>query len=141
MIAMINGDVEKRKQAIVDGAKKVAAYSKAAVKSFEKVNLSWDSSITMKGMTDKLKDGLGINDNTSVTSNDLSKDLSVTSNSISSGGKSVKNFNITINDGLIKQVDNHFTSTNESPQSAGDFMWQLSQALQMILNDVNYAGK
>lgn len=67
-------------------------------------------------------------------------DLEDTANSISSGGKSVKNFNIVINDGLIKQVDNHFGSTNENPQTASDFMWQLSQALQMMLNDVNYAA-
>jgi hypothetical protein len=59
---------------------------------------------------------------------------------ISAGGKSVKNFNITIHDGLIKQVDNHFGSTDETPESAGDFMWQLSQALQTMLNDVNYAA-
>jgi hypothetical protein len=61
--------------------------------------------------------------------------------SITSGGKSVKNFNITINDGLIKQVDNHFASTNESPETAGDFMWKVSQALQMMLNDINYTAK
>jgi hypothetical protein len=61
-------------------------------------------------------------------------------NSIAVGGKSVKNFNITINDGLIKQVDNHFTSTGESPESAQDFMWRLSEALQRVLNDVNYAA-
>ena len=67
-------------------------------------------------------------------------DLENAANSISSGGKSVKNFNIVINDGLIKQVDNHFASTNESPQSASDFMWQLSQAMQMMLNDMNYAA-
>jgi hypothetical protein len=61
--------------------------------------------------------------------------------SITAGGKSVKNFNITINDGLIKQVDNHFASTNENPATAGDFMWAFSQALQMMLNDINYTAK
>lgn len=138
MITKINAEVEGRKQAIVDGAKKVAEYSTAAVKSFEKVNLSWDSNVTLKDTTDKLKTQLGITDNTQVVNNDLSQNLSQASSSIASGGKSVKNFNITINDGLIKQVDNHFGSAADSPDSASDFMWRLSVALQMILNDVNY---
>lgn len=138
MIAQISGDVEDRKKAIVDGAKKVAEHSKQAFDSFKKVNFSFDSSVTMKGTVDKLKGQLGINDNTN--QNNFNQDLSTTSNSISSGGKSVKNFNIVIHDGLIKQVDNHFASTNENPQTASDFMWQLSQALQMMLNDMNYAA-
>jgi hypothetical protein len=148
MIAKINNDVETRKQAIVDGAKKVAEYSTAAVKSWDKLDMSWDSKITMKSTTDKLKSQLGINDNTKVINNtttdttttSLSQDLTTTTNSISSGGRSVKNFNITINDGLINRVDNHFGSASDNPESATDFMWRLSQALQMILNDVNYAG-
>ncbi|MDR3326909.1 MAG: hypothetical protein LBT04_02055 [Prevotellaceae bacterium] len=140
MIAQINDDVEKRKKAITDGAKKVADYSQKSLDLYKEVNLSWNNSATTKSLADKLKAGLGISDNTKVTNNNLTQDLSSSSNSISEGGKSVKNFNIVINDGLIKHVDNHFASTNESPQSAGDFMWQLSQALQMILNDVNYAA-
>ncbi|MDR1729951.1 MAG: hypothetical protein LBR52_04745 [Prevotellaceae bacterium] len=59
--------------------------------------------------------------------------------SISASGRQVKNYNITINDGLIRQVDNHFNGTNESPESASDFMEKLSGALQQILSDVNYA--
>jgi hypothetical protein len=146
MIDRINGDVEKRKQSIIDGAKKVAEYSKAAVKSFEKVDLSWDKKVTLKDSIGKMMASLLLNDNSSavnndlVTNNDLSKDLSQTTTAISSGGKTVKNFNITINDGLIGKVDNHFGSTDESPASAGDFMWRMSEALQLMLNDVNYAG-
>jgi hypothetical protein len=140
MIAEINADVERRKQVIAEGAKKVAEYSAAAAKSLTKASLSWDKSVTLKGTADKLKNQLGITDNTQVTNNNLSQDMSNTSTSIAQGGKSVKNFNITINDGLIKQVDNHFGSAGENPESAGDFMWRLSQALQMILNDVNYAA-
>jgi hypothetical protein len=152
MIAKIHGDVEARKQALVDSAKKVAEYSTAAVKSFDKVNLSWDSSITFKSTIDKLKShlspdpspvGRGADSYSSTTTNSissLSQDLSSASSSISAGGKSVKNFNITINDGLIKQVDNHFGSASETPESASDFMWRLSNALQMILNDVNYVS-
>jgi hypothetical protein len=146
MISEINADVEKRKKAIVDGAKKVADYVKEANKAAAKASLSWDNNVTLKSTADKLKRQLGITDNTQVTNNtqatnnDLSQDMSTTTTSIAQGGKSVKNFNITINDGLIKQVDNHFGSSNENPESAGDFMWRLSQALQMILNDVNYAA-
>jgi hypothetical protein len=141
MISRIGADVEKRKQAIIDGASKVAEYSRAAAKSWEKVNLSWDNSVTVKGTVDKLKSQLGITDDSKIINNDLSASLSETSSSISSGGKTVKNFNITINDGLIRQVDNHFGSSSDSPESASDFMWRLSSALQMMLNDVNYAAE
>jgi hypothetical protein len=150
MISKINADVERRKNEVADGARKVAEYSAAAVKSWKMVDMGWDSKVTMKSTTDKLKSQLGITDNTKVVNNDLStkdtttttlsQDLSTTANSISAGGKSVKNFNITINDGLINQVDNHFGSTAENPESASDFMWRLSNALQMMINDVNYAG-
>lgn len=58
--------------------------------------------------------------------------------SISGGGKQVKNYYITINDGLIKEVVNHFNSTNENPETASDFMDKLSRALQNVVNDVNY---
>jgi hypothetical protein len=148
MIAQINSDVETRKQAVIDGANKVAEYSQAAIKSFEKVNLSWDSKVTLTETTDKLKSQLGFTDNTQVINNtktsdsvsNISQNLSATSNSISAGGQSVKNFNITINDGLINHVNNHFGSSEENPESASDFMWRLSNALQMMLNDVNYAA-
>jgi hypothetical protein len=144
MIAQINADVEARKKAIVDGAKKVIEYQKAAFKSWEKVDLKWDKKVTLKSTTDKLKAQLGINDNTTQTVNnnntDLSNNLSTASESINAGGKTVKNFNITVNDGLIKQVDNHFAGSGDNPETAGDFMFRLSQALQMILNDVNYAA-
>jgi tape measure domain-containing protein len=96
-------------------------------------------------LENKLK-GLGINDlMTSLglnggTNGGLNTDLTTASEGISSGGKSVKNFNITINGGLIHQVDNNFASTNESPQSASGFMQQLSDALQMVINDVNYSA-
>jgi hypothetical protein len=141
MIARIAADVEERKKALADGARKVVEYGAAVAKSWEKVNLGWDSSVTVRGTVDRLKAQLGISDHTMQVNNDLSTTLSQSSEHISTGGKSVKNFNITINDGLIKQVDNHFAGTNETPQSADDFMWRLSQALQMVLNDVNYAAE
>jgi len=62
------------------------------------------------------------------------------SDAITGGGKSVKNFNIVINDGLVNGVTNNFSSSSDDPASAGDFMFRLSQALQIMLNDVNYAG-
>jgi hypothetical protein len=146
MIAKINGDVERRKKTIVEGAEKVAEYSAKAKESWSKVNLSWDKKTTLKGTADSLTAQLGLTSPAAVGSGsgsvatDLSNGLAQSSSSISTGGKTVKNFNITINDGLIKQVDNHFGSTGENPESAGDFMWRLSNALQMILNDVNYVS-
>ncbi len=59
---------------------------------------------------------------------------------ISSGGQTLKNFIITINDGLVKEVNNHFNSSSDNPTTASDFMQRLSDALQMVVNDVNYAA-
>lgn len=59
---------------------------------------------------------------------------------ITAGGKTMKNFYITINDGLIKEVTNHFASSDDNPETAEDFMDKLSHALQMVVNDVNYTA-
>lgn len=61
-------------------------------------------------------------------------------NEISSGGKSVKNFNITIGS-LIDKNTNQFSSSSDNPETATGFMQKLSDALQMIVNDVNYAAE
>ncbi|MBR4199236.1 MAG: hypothetical protein IKQ94_10755 [Bacteroidales bacterium] len=63
-----------------------------------------------------------------------------TATDISSGGNTLKNFYITINDGLVKEVNNHFSSSSDNPASADGFMQRLSDALQMVVNDVNYAA-
>ncbi|MDD4437288.1 MAG: hypothetical protein PHS04_04550 [Tissierellia bacterium] len=136
MISQINNDVENRKEALVEGAKKVAEYSKAASKSFDKVSLSWDKSITVKGTVDKLKAQLGITDNTTETNNDFSQDLSSATTTIAGGGKSVKNFNIVINDGLVNGVQNYFNDSSENPATAGDFMKQFANGLLAMLNDM-----
>jgi hypothetical protein len=68
-------------------------------------------------------------------------DSASAADSIAAGGKSVKNFNITINGGLVNGVQNHFNSSSDNPETADDFMWRLSNALQMMLNDVNYAAE
>lgn len=59
---------------------------------------------------------------------------------ITGGGKSMKNFYITINDGLIKEVNNMFNSSQDNPASAENFMQRLSAALLGVVNDVNYMG-
>lgn len=139
IIAQINNDVEVRKKEITDGAKKVAEHAKNASKAFEGVNLTLDKSVTFKSLTDKLKTQLGITDQSTKTT--INNDLSTTSETISAGGKNVKNFNITINDGLVNGVKNYFNSSSDNPDTASDFMWRLSNALQLILNDVNYAAE
>jgi gas vesicle protein len=61
------------------------------------------------------------------------------SDSITGGGRQVKNFYITI-DSLIKENTNMFQSSNDNPDSAQDFMSKLSESLQRVVNDVNYAA-
>lgn len=60
--------------------------------------------------------------------------------SITSGGRQMKNFYITINDGLIKENNNIFNSSQDNPASADNFMQRLSAALLGVVNDVNYMG-
>ena len=147
MLDKINQDTERRKKEIKEGAIKVLQYEKAAFDSLKSINLEWDESVTLKSTTDKLKAQLGITDNSAVNNNgdvnnsNVNNDLSDASTNISSGGKNIKNFNITINDGLVNGVQNYFNSSSDNPESASDFMWRLSNALQMILNDVNYAAQ
>ena len=134
----ISDDIERRKKAISGGAKEVAKHAQAAANAWKGVSLSFDKSKTLKGVTKDLQAslGLGITDNTKTINNDLS----TSSETISAGGKNIKNFNITIGS-LIGENTNMFQSSHDSPETAGDFMEKLSMALQMIVNDVNYAAE
>lgn len=134
----ISDDIERRKRAITGGAKEVAKHAQAAANAWKGVSLSFDKSKTLKGVTKDLQAslGLGITDNTKTINNDLS----TSSETISAGGKNIKNFNITIGS-LIGENTNMFQSSQDSPETAGDFMEKLSMALQMIVNDVNYAAE
>ena len=138
----VQDDVKNRANAIAAAAKVEKEHLEKARHAFDKVNLEWDRKVNLKGTTDKLKAQLGLSgdvvENTEETN--ISQDLSDASTSISSGGKNIKNFNITINDGLVNGVQNYFNSSDDNPDTASDFMWRLSNALQMILNDVNYAA-
>lgn len=151
MLDEIQGDIKKRADEIAEAANKEKEHIDKAKHAFDNVNLGWDDSVTLKSTTDKLKEQLGITDKTQQTVNNdgdtnegdtnVSQDLSNASTTISSGGKNVRNFNITINDGLVNGVQNYFNASSDDPSSASDFMWRLSNALQMILNDANYAAQ
>lgn len=71
--------------------------------------------------------------------NMLSKQLEKASTVISGGGGTVKNFNIRINS-LIGANTNMFNSSTDDPRTASTFMQRLSDALQSVVNDVNYAA-
>ncbi len=138
----IQDDVKNRAESIVNAAKVEKDHLEKARHAFDNVNLEWDKKVSLKGVTDKLKAQIGLNGDVIEENEEtnISEDLSNTSTAISSGGKNVKNFNITINDGLVNGVQNYFNSSDDNPETATDFMWRLSNALQMILNDVNYAA-
>ena len=61
------------------------------------------------------------------------------SDSITGGGKQVKNFYISI-DNIIGSNTNQFNSSSDNPATAQDFMSRLAEALQRVVNDVNYAA-
>ena len=134
----ISEDIERRKKAITGGAKEVAKHAKAAANAWKGVSLSWDKSKNLKSVTRDIQAslGLGVTDNTKTINNDLS----TSSETISAGGKNIKNFNITIGS-LIGENTNMFQSSQDNPETASDFMDKLSTALQMIVNDVNYAAE
>jgi len=64
---------------------------------------------------------------------------STASDAITGGGKQVKNFYINIGS-LIGENTNRFESSKDDPQSAQDFTSKLSETLQKVVNDVNYAA-
>ena len=145
-LAKIAADVKARQNKIAAGSEKIREELKAAADSWKGVHLEWDAKATPKKAVDKIKAQLGITDASAVTNNidnstettDLNNDLSDASTKISSGGKNIKNINITINDGLVHGVQNYFNSSDEDPDTASDFMWRLANALQLVVNDVNY---
>nr|DAL75117.1 MAG TPA: tail tape measure protein [Caudoviricetes sp.] len=59
-IAKINADVEKRQQAIVDGAKKVAENASKAKESLSGISMSWNSDKSLGNVVGGLKDKFGI---------------------------------------------------------------------------------
>jgi len=67
------------------------------------------------------------------------KYTSTASDAITGGGRQVKNFYINIGN-LIGENTNRFESSKDDPRSAQDFMGKLSEALQMVVNDANYAA-
>lgn len=73
-------------------------------------------------------------------SSPLDPSSSTAADSITAGGKSIKTFNINI-ESLIGENSNYFNSSQDNPASARDFMQLLSNALQMIVNDANYAAE
>jgi hypothetical protein len=86
-IARINADVEKRQQAILDGAKKVADYTKKAVGSFGQIKLSWNSDKSLSDIAGGLKAKLGMGANNSLAAS-VNDPLASASGGGSSGGSS-----------------------------------------------------
>lgn len=150
-LRQVAADMQNRANVIAKAYEVEKEHLDKARHAWDGVNMGWDDSVTLKGTTDKLKEQLGITEKTEQTINEgddtkegdtnVNQDLSDASTTISSGGKNVRNFNITINDGLVNGVQNYFNTSSDDPSSASDFMWRLSNALQMILNDANYAAQ
>lgn len=67
----------------------------------------------------------------------ISNNLAESGFEITSGGKQIKNVNINI-ESLIGANTNIFSSSQDDPASADDFMSKLSNALMQIVNDANY---
>lgn len=146
-LAKIAQDVKARQEKIAAGSKLIRDELKAARDSWKGVDLKWDKKVTAKDAVAKIKADLGITDQSAVTNivndqssgdTELNNELSDASTKISSGGKNIKNINITINDGLVHGVQNYFNGSDDNPESASDFMWRLANALQLVVNDVNY---
>lgn len=73
------------------------------------------------------------------SNNSSNNNATETADAITSGGKQVKNFYITI-EKLLGENTNVFNSSSDDPQTAESFMEKLSNALQMVVNDVNFSA-
>lgn len=112
-----------------------------------KIKPVWDSSIetfiTSRKEAEhysKLAASARGDDQTTVINNTNTNNYTSTaSDAITGGGRQVKNFYINI-DSLIKENTNMFQSSKDDPQSAQDFMSEMSEALQRVVNDANYAA-
>lgn len=144
-LAKLSGDVKKRQEQMAKASNASGKYARAAADSWKSIDLKWEKTDFAK-VKKNISQKLGITDRSTTTSTNVTNDsslnetLSTSSETINSGGKNVKNYNITINGGLIGSVDNHFASTDEDPASASGFIDRLRDSLLMVLNDVNYAG-
>jgi len=146
-LAEIDKDIADRKQSLIDGAKEVAEHGIKSVTAYGKVNLSLKND---KSLEDTKQDmlgslgmggGAGIKQAGAVGSNEgLSGSLSKANTSITDGGKQSKTFNITIGN-ILGENTNIFQSSSDDPESASAFMEKLANALQMVVNDVNYAAQ
>lgn len=70
----------------------------------------------------------------------VNTDLANSTDTITGGGKNVKIFNIVIESLIGGPLTNNFHGSEYDPQSAEDFKNKLSNVLQMLVNDVNYAA-
>lgn len=144
-LAKLSGDVKKRQEQMAKASNAAGKYARAAADSWKSIDLKWEKTDFAK-VKKNISQKLGITDRSTTTSTNVTNDsslnetLSTSSETINSGGKNVKNYNITINGGLIGSVDNHFASTDEDPASASGFIDRLRDTLLMVVNDVNYAG-
>lgn len=84
--------------------------------------------------------GDGSNGNNGVPAGSGAGAIEKAAATISGGGKSVKTFNITIGS-ILGENTNIFQSSTDSPETAQGFLEKLSNALQMVVNDVNYAAQ
>jgi hypothetical protein len=81
----------------------------------------------------------GNNNNSSNNGSTNTDNLENSAETITGGGKGVKNFYINI-ENLLRENTNIFQSSKDDPASASDFMEKMKYALEDVVNDVNYAG-
>ena len=112
---------------------------------------NYEAGVRQKAELQKLIDGMYPKETKTTsnteTSNDDKKTVTDSTSviekaaaTISGGGKSVKTFNITIGS-ILGENTNIFQSSTDSPETAQGFLEKLSNALQMVVNDVNYAAQ
>ena len=146
-LAEIDKDIADRKQSLIDGAKEVAEHGIKSVTAYGKVNLSWKSDDSSEDAKQGMLGSFGMGGSTKIgqagavsSGGELSSSLSKANTSITDGGKQSKTFNITIGN-ILGENTNIFQSSSDDPESASAFMEKLSNALQMVVNDVNYAAQ
>ncbi len=134
-IAQIRSDMEARKNAMIDGAKKVLELHKKAKESL-KWELSWNSDRKLSDITKGIKEKLGIKDTTTtVTAKTSTGSSSImdTADSITSGGSRPTTINIS----LGKLLENVVINSQTVKEGASDMEKIVVETLLRVLNSGN----
>lgn len=143
-IAKINADVEKRQQAIIDGAKKVKENAEKAVQSLQTIEMGWKG----KQQTEKAQNTIGTNQqlqqavsgNSSAVGTQAvgksSSEANKSANAVATGGTRKTDIHINLKS-LVENINLNGTTSENIQQIQNNIAAALLQALNMAQASVS----